>query len=99
MTENVPHRPMFASATMSSLSRCRSCGWGIVRAVCNDGMGKTPPYSNFQWWHYCANKVCENHAGVGVAPGWQPDWEVPITAKEMAEEVAAAHAEERRKLL
>ena len=29
MTENVPHRPMFARASMSSLSRCRSCGWGL----------------------------------------------------------------------
>lgn len=98
MVEHSPRRPLFASANISSMSRCRACGWGIVEAVCNDGMGKTPPYSNFPWWHYCANKVCANHGGVGVVPGWSPDWAVAITPKEMADEVTASFAENRAKL-
>lgn len=42
---------------------CKSCGWPVIYALCNDGMGRVPPYSENDWWAYCSNKTCEKHPG------------------------------------
>lgn len=42
---------------------CRACGWPVIHACCNDGMGTQEPYAGNDWWGYCSNKTCENHAG------------------------------------
>jgi hypothetical protein len=40
---------------------CRACGWPVIHACCNDEMSRAPWGADY--WAYCANKGCENHAG------------------------------------
>lgn len=61
------------NATIFKANRCKECKWPIVFALCNDGMGVTSPYGESDWWYYCANKTCVNHAGEGVFQD-TPDW-------------------------
>ncbi|HEX4044178.1 MAG TPA: hypothetical protein VHZ76_00750 [Gammaproteobacteria bacterium] len=42
---------------------CQDCGLPIVFACCNDGMADILPYCKSDYWLYCSNKTCKNHAG------------------------------------
>lgn len=42
---------------------CKTCGWPIIHACCNDGMAEQEPYCHSDYWAYCSNKTCVNHAG------------------------------------
>lgn len=51
----------YSSASTCDDFFCVICGWPIVHVCCNDGMSN-PPYGG-DYWAYCSNKSCENHAG------------------------------------
>jgi hypothetical protein len=57
MTEAKPHN----TASIWPNLFCRACGWPIIHACCNDEMGEEPWGGDY--WAYCSNKGCENHAG------------------------------------
>lgn len=54
-------------------NRCKDCKWPIVFSLCNDGLMETKPYSEWDWWLYCSNKTCKNHAGEGFFQS-TPEW-------------------------
>ncbi|ANA49457.1 hypothetical protein BI049_gp103 [Salmonella phage vB_SnwM_CGG4-1] len=56
--------------------RCKDCKWPVVFSLCNDGMMDTPPYNAWDWWLYCSNKTCKNHAGEGFFQ-YTPEWIEP----------------------
>ena len=62
-----------AQTTILKNNRCKNCNWPVVFALCNDGMGVHQPYAEWDWWYYCSNKCCENHAGEGVFQNY-PSW-------------------------
>ena len=46
---------------------CADCSWPVIDCCCNDEWG------DWDWWQYCSNKGCKNHAGEGVfqdSPPW-----------------------------
>jgi len=53
------------TASISTAHFCSACGWPVVTACCNDAMSKSLPFSDYDWWAYCANKACVNHVGEG----------------------------------
>ena len=56
---------------------CKDCGYAIIYVCCNAALATTKPYSDYEWWHYCSNKTCHNHNGVGVSQDEpQPDFEI-----------------------
>lgn len=64
------------NATILEKAHCSACKWPIVSALCNDGMAVTDPYASSDWWMYCSNKTCENHAGTAFALGDEPEFVV-----------------------
>lgn len=50
------------SARMTKLA-CNACGWPVVHACCNDQMATSEPFASVDYWGYCSNKACGNHAG------------------------------------
>lgn len=43
---------------------CADCGSAIVELHCRHADIK--PYSEWDWWVYCSNPICENHIGEGL---------------------------------
>ena len=43
---------------------CKDCGWPIVDMCCNV---PGDPFDDWDWWMYCSNPTCKNHAGEGMA--------------------------------
>lgn len=56
------------TASIEQNKYCKDCGWPIIFACCNDEMGVLHPDED--WWMYCSNQGCKNHAG---APYGQSD--------------------------
>lgn len=54
------------NASVLKNRKCCKCGWPVVFLLCNKELMTTPPYSNFDYWEYCANKTCEHHEGQGI---------------------------------
>ena len=52
---------------------CKDCGWPIIDVCCNDSFQNFKDASKWDWWYYCSNKSCKNHAGQGVFQE-EPDW-------------------------
>lgn len=50
--------------------KCLDCGWPIVGTLNNDGMSEVEPYKHDDYWYYCSNKTCKNHAGEGFSVSW-----------------------------
>lgn len=50
---------------------CKACGWPVVHACCNDEMSVLHPTSD--WWGYCSNQGCVNHAGSDWGQGSSVD--------------------------
>lgn len=48
---------------------CKDCGWPIVDLCCNGDLALKEPYDEWDWWMYCSNPVCKNHAGHGISVG------------------------------
>lgn len=40
---------------------CKACGWPVVHVCCNDAIPGVDPLPDY--WGYCSNKGCANHAG------------------------------------
>ena len=76
--ERTPHEPL-RGVEIWKRRRCRACGWGVVFAICAEGMGTTAPYSEWDWWVYCGNKTCEHHGGEGQFQV-DPDWVETVNA-------------------
>jgi hypothetical protein len=53
----------FNTASLAVNTYCKNCGWPVIHVCCNDGMSVQEPYKSADWWGYCSNKTCENHAG------------------------------------
>lgn len=49
------------TASIEKSAYCKTCGWPVVFACCNDKMGTLHPSED--WWMYCANQGCQNHGG------------------------------------
>lgn len=62
---------MTTNAKILDDRKCISCGWPIVSVLCNDEMGRTPPYSHDDYWYYCSNKTCNYHEGEGHSFGFK----------------------------
>jgi hypothetical protein len=57
----------YANAWIDEKVTCGNCGWPVVRAFCNDRMAFTEPFSGNDYWAYCSNKACTDHAGQGYS--------------------------------
>jgi hypothetical protein len=66
-------RPSGQTAKMRENAFCENCGWPVIFAFCNDGMGQMAPYSDWDNWIYCANKTCLHHGGEGIYHN-VPEW-------------------------
>lgn len=53
---------------------CADCGWPLIDACCNDAMHDLHPDEDY--WMYCTNQGCKNHAGEGFLQGY-PEWVKP----------------------
>jgi len=62
--------PEYQTAKIQEGVHCDDCGWPIVFFCCN--LTQTP-YSNWDWWVYCANPTCQNHTGEGIFQN-KPRW-------------------------
>lgn len=55
------------SSTSSIMKRCycAACGWPVVHACVNDEFVDFVQQQGIEsdWWAYCTNKGCVNHAG------------------------------------
>lgn len=51
---------------------CKACGWPVIHACCNDEMSTEPWGSDY--WGYCSNKGCTNHAGEPWGMDGDPDF-------------------------
>lgn len=61
------------TAKISPYLKCACCNWPIVACCVNWDTSRHPESEGWDWFYYCANKACENHAGEGVfqnSPGW-----------------------------
>lgn len=61
------------SANIIPNAYCKTCGWPIVYACCNDEFQKFEDAREHDYWAYCTNKGCKNHHGEGYAQAF-PDW-------------------------
>lgn len=56
--------------TIKQLGTCKSCGWPVIFACCNDGFGKNLKDGDCaDWWTYCTNKGCDHHVGEDAGQG------------------------------
>jgi hypothetical protein len=74
-------RPSAQTAKIREDAYCLDCGWPVVFAHCIDAMAKRDPYSAWNSWIYCSNKVCKHHNGDGVFHN-MPSWIKSIVAQE-----------------
>lgn len=45
---------------------CKDCGYAVISVCCNEGdWQQLAAGREWDWWMYCTNKTCTNHAGVG----------------------------------
>ena len=56
---------------------CKDCGWPIIFACCNDEMHTLHPRED--WWMYCTNQGCKNHAGEAFGQHSNPRWIIKIS--------------------
>ena len=98
--EHAPPRDYDTSAHVVNGMFCRACGWPIIHACCNDQMAE-PPWGG-DWWAYCSDKGCENHAGESWGQGdpeftfriHQPDSQLGKRPASKAVEISLEQARE-----
>jgi hypothetical protein len=52
---------------------CFGCGSPVIELCCNGLMLQVPAAKGWDWFVYCSNKGCTNHAGEGVFQDY-PNW-------------------------
>ena len=63
----------YDTVTIKKNAYCGDCGWPIIFVCCNGPFQDFKDASEWDWWLYCSNKVCENHDGEGVFQN-RPNW-------------------------
>jgi len=57
-------------------AHCNDCGWPLISTCCNDEMADLHPLED--WWLYCSNQGCKNHAGEPFGQEHTPSFLVRI---------------------